>query len=263
MLTVYRLALSMSLILLVCGLGAAQFVSAEVSPNPVAAGQPIAIKIEATTPSDIMPGCGFAAIHAGSPAGPIVYQPFICPSLRILVGPGGSYTAKWNALVNNQPLTPGDYYVQILWRPVSNPGKAWSHWVPFRVDPVSGPTLPVLSTTTAAQRGQTLLVKLSSPSQVSASAILAASLTTNTGLNLSPSQHLALDLDFLFYLSFPVPNPFLFTNFQGVLNVKGELVGAIQIPNVPTLQGAQIAVQGVVIDKNGVTLSNGITRIIG
>ena len=106
-------------------------------------------------------------------------------------------------------------------------------------------------------------MKLSSPSQVSAGAILAASLTTNTGLNLSPTEHLALDQDFLFYLSFPAPNPFLFTHFQGTLNVKGELVGAIQIPNVSTLQGAQIAVQGVVIDKNGLTLSNGITRIIG
>jgi len=261
--TTSQLVLAASLVLLVGGLAGAQFLAAEVSPNPVAAGQPIQIKIEATTNSDILPGCGFAAIHQGSPAGKIVYQPFICPSIRIVVGPGSSYTAKWNALVNNQPLTPGDYFVQLLWRPVNNPGSAWSHWVPFRVDPVSGPTAPVLSTTTATQRGQQLLVKLASPTQVNAGAFLAASLTTNNGLTLSPTQHLALDMDFLFYLSFPAPNPFLFTNFQGTLNVKGELVGAIQIPNIASLQGAQIAVQGAVIDKNGLALSNGITRIIG
>ncbi len=245
----------------VASTGTAQMFSAEVSPNPMPQGQSIKIRLEATVTAETLTGCGYVAVHKDKPAGPVVYQPLICPSIRVVVGPGAPYTARWNAQVGGKPIGPGTYYVETRWRPI-NTGSFMPHFTPFRVDPAVTND-PVLSSTSAAKRGANLGLKLFSPNQPKAAYIMAASFTTNTGLTLSPTQHLALDVDFVFWLSLATPHGPIFTNFLGSLDAFGNATAGVNIPNIPVLQGAQLAIQAVVADTVGTTLSNPITRIIG
>jgi hypothetical protein len=245
----------------VAPLGLAQMFSAEVTPNPVVTGQSIKIRMECTVQSELRTGCAYFGFYQDSPTGPLVYQPLICPSIMIYVGPGMAHTATWNAQVSGKPIAPGTYYVRIDWRPV-NTSQYHSHYVPFRVDPAVT-SASVLAPASAAQRGAKLDLKLASPNQPGASYLMAASFTTNVGLKLSATEYLALDQDALFWFSLALPNGPIFTNFAGSLDAFGNTAAAVNIPNIAVLQGAQIAVQAVIVDKVGFTLSNAITQVIG
>jgi hypothetical protein len=75
-----------------------------------------------------------------------------------------------------------------------------------------------------------------------------ASLTSNTGLDVSPLERLDLDQDLLFDLSFPVHHPALFTSGQGTLDATGSTTApAMHIPNVPALQGYPLKIQALLL----------------
>ena len=99
-----------------------------------------------------------------------------------------------------------------------------TEWIPFNVD--SGVD-PFLFPQTQARVGQSFVMDLTYVFGAFRPYVVAASLTTNTGLNAGGGLFVSLDPDPVFALSFPVPNPFLFTGFQGTLG--HEFVGEVAL----------------------------------
>lgn len=259
-----RIVLPMLALALVLSVQAGAQLSTEASPNPAPQGTPIMVNVSASIPAELILACPLD-VRAGSPNGPVVWTVGPCIFLRVVIGPGSSYpNMGWNGKdSNNKNVAPGVYYLQTQWKPL-NSTQAWMpHFIPVRVDPVSGPTYPLLTTTSAAKRGAALGLKVESPNQPNTSYLTAASFTTNVGLALAPSLHLALDQDWLFWLSIATPLGPIFNNFVGNLDAFGNATPGVNIPNLPALQGYQIAIQTAVVDKFGITLTNPITRVIG
>jgi hypothetical protein len=97
-----------------------------------------------------------------------------------------------------------------------------------------------------------LLMSISAPSYGGAAYVTAASFTTNTGFPVTNNLYACLDPDFVFFLSFPVPDPSLFANFQGTLTSTGTITGqTVHIPNIPALQCKPLHVQAAVIGTLG------------
>jgi len=243
------------------GAVSAQLFSVEVSPNPVLQGQPVKFKIECSAKANTRTGCGFDAIYQGKPGGALVYQPFICPSIFITVGPGNPYSnAGWNGKdSNNQVVKPGIYYVRVDW----NVGSGYNqHYVPFRVDAAIPNKMPLLTTTTATARNTTLGITINSANQPNQGYVIAASFTTNTGFQLTPAMRVDLDQDALFWFSLALPNGSIFQNFQGLLDRTGIAKASMFIPNVAAIQGAQLSLQCGTVHGTILQTTNALTRVI-
>jgi len=242
------------------GLGAQQILSGETSPNPAPLGSTISLTVQASIPVYLQSGCGLNAVHQGSPGGPIVYQPFICPAIIIPVGPGSPYTIQWQPGSN---VTPGTYYIEVGYRDQATFTLQPPAFFPVRIDGPAAPGGPVLATTGPVMLGGTVSFTIDEPSAPNDLYVLAAAFSTNQGQPLGPLGHLALDQDILWNLSFPVPHPALFQNFQGILDGNGH-TGAPQmfIPAVPALQYTNIAFHGAVFTGGTVLLTNPISRTI-
>lgn len=249
-------------VVLAGGVVSAQMFSAEVAANPVAVGQGVTIKLEASVPSYVRSGCGISAIYKDKPGGAMVYQPLICPRIQIIVGPGGSHTVKYACVDgNNKALPAGNYVAEIHWVPTAG-GSYVPHYVPFRIDAQIPNTLPLLATTSPTQRGTSLGITINSANQPNASYVIAAAFTTNKGFQLNAATRIDLDQDSLFWLSLTIPSGPLFQNFAGVLDRTGIAKASMNVPNIAALQGAQLALQGVTLDKVGFQTTNALTRVI-
>jgi hypothetical protein len=248
-------------IILTGGAASAQLFSAEVTPNPVAQGSGISIKMECTVTAWLKTGCGYTAIYKDKPGGALVYQPLICPRIIRIVGPGQGFTTQWNCQVNNQPIAPGNYLVRIDWA-TSQAGPYSAHYVPFRVDAQIPNTLPLLAASNRATRGQTLGLTVNSANQPNAGYVLAASFTTNKGFQLAPSVWIDLDQDALFWTSLAIPNGPIFQNFVGVLDRTGIAKASVAIPSASVLLGAQISLQGVTVQGSILQATNALTGVI-
>jgi len=238
--------------------------SAEVAQNPIPQGQLVKLNISASLPATLRLACPLD-VRQGSPNGPVVWTVGPCILLLVNVGPGISYgNMAWPGTDNsNQPVAPGTYYIRIGWRPQSSSQPWIDHFVPVRIDPKTGPTDPILSTTTTAARGQALNMNLIAPPQNAGNTyIAAAAFTTNTGFSIAPFEHIAVDPDPLLFLSL-IQLPPIFSNFSGNLDKNAQANPSMFIPNISSLQGAQIAVQALVVDSQNMRhYSNPITRII-
>ena len=242
----------------VCSQG---LLSCQVSPNPATPGQGLTFAIQATIPGYLQSGCGINEIRMGSPTGPIVWQPFICPFLLILVGPGSSsYASHPGTSAGGAAFAPGPYYAIINWNSggVAQPSGAF----PFRVDDPTAPPLPVLSSAGGLAGGQTTTLTLTSPADPGGFYIAAASMTTNTGWFLPGGGHVALDLgDPIFSLSYPTPLPNVFGGFSGSLDASGSTSAiSISVPASVVAVGTPGAIQAAIIDATGnIKLANALT----
>mgnify|MGYP000993139749 CR=1 FL=1 len=119
------------------------------------------------------------------------------------------------------------------------------------------PTGTVLASSLPPHVGMPLALSLSSSLHPSSPYVLAASGTTNTGIAVSLPVFVSLDADPIFALSFPTPDPTLFTNFQGSLDSSGNAVAGLNIPNFPVLACKPLHVQAVILNGGGIaSLSN-------
>ena len=253
------LTLGSCLFVLAAGSVCGQGLSATISPNPAPQGSPITITYEASTMVYLSNGCGLTSVHQGSPAGPAVYTPFICTLQIILLGPGLPASVQWQGLDNSgNPVAPGTYYVRVVAYVNGTGAQLPPSYFPVRIDPPPPtPVGPILNMVGAPTRGQTLQLTINDPAEPFGTYFLAASLTTNQGLTISPTQHLALDQDILWNLSYPNPHPALFLNTLGTLDFYGYTAAPnVFIPNLANLQGWPIAFHAVVIGSTGLKLTN-------
>lgn len=247
--------------LLAVSVSAQGLLSCSISPNPATPGQGLTFAIQATIPGYLQSGCGINEIRMGSPTGPIVWQPFICPFLLILVGPGSSsYVSHSGTSAGGAAFAPGTYYAIINWNAsgTTQPSGVF----PFRVDDPMAPPIPVLSSAGGLTGGQTTTFTLSSPADPGGFYIAAASMTTNTGWFLPGGDHVALDInDPIFALSYPSPFPNIFGGFSGSLNTSGTASTiSISVPAGVVAVGTPGAIQAAVIDANGnIKLANALT----
>ncbi len=220
-----------------------QTLSGSFAANPVQVGQVIQLTVTDMTGIGflIQGSSGFGMpIRAGTPLGPIVFQPQMVTTDIILIPPNGSFLIQWNQLDNNQQqVPPGTYYF--------TPGIA--NLFPITIQ--SSPQDPSLVQTGSAQVNQTLTMSLSAPNQPGAPYVTAFSFTTNTGFAIGP-LFVSLDPDILFSLSVPVPTPPFFGNTFGTLDLAGNAAGiALNSPNVSSLAYRGVAAQAAFIDFSG------------
>lgn len=229
--------------------------SASATQNPLPINTIGALTVEATVPCNLVSGCGIIEVRQGSPTGPVVYSPFICPLILINVGPGAPWTVQWPGTA-----TPGTYYVRIDYRDNATFTLQPPAWFPVRVDDPANVTDPVLTSSGSITGGSTTTFNLSDPANAGATYIFAASQTTNTGFYPVPSTHVALDMDFVFNLSYPLAWPGIFNNFVGNLDANGDSNNvSINVPVGVINAGGPAAVQAGVLGTGGITVSNCLT----
>jgi hypothetical protein len=232
---------SIALALLLSASLAAQGVSCTITPNPVPAGGTITIAVtEANNIGIQFPSsCNFSAIRQGSPTGPIVDGPF-CLTVITPLGPCQTRTMAWSLLPS---LGPGLYYVQVNYWDTGFSALT-TEFFPFHI----GSGAPLLAAGAPAQIGTTVPLTLSDPSSPGGGFICAASFTTNTGFSIGPGLFVSLDMDPIFALSFPSPDPNFFLNFQGTLDGAGAASMGLVLPNLPFLVCKPLHLQAVTVN---------------
>ena len=244
------------------GTGFGQAVCGTFDQDQYSTGQPIQFTVTTVTPAGVtLPSsCAFGEIRSGSPTGPLVFAP-ACLAVLVPLAQGQSTSLTWNQTdQNNQQVPQGDY-----WFGVSYFDGAFSlttEWFCTRI--ADAPSVTLSGPNLVA--GGTTNFQLQSPVSSFGFYVVVASITSNVGIPAGLTR-LCIDQDFVFNLSFPTPNPAIFTNFQGNLDALGNSppIG-ITIPNVPIVQGLPFKIQGAVITSVGpltaVTASNALNRCV-
>jgi hypothetical protein len=220
----------------------AQSVCATINPTLVFAGNPITITVRDATGQGFshLANCVATTIHSAQPNGPVVNLPSATCGAALTPVPAFGTASKTQNLPSS--LAPGLYYWKVEYAPGASTTLV-AEWFAFTVD--SGID-PFLFPQTTAQVGQSFVMDLTHVFGAFRPYVVAASLTTNSGMNFG-GLFVSLDPDPVFMLSFPSPDPVLFTNFQGVLGISGTAFGvSINIPPVPALANLPLHVQGAV-----------------
>lgn len=227
-------------------------VSGYVSVNPVAPGQATAFTVTNAGSVNITlgSGCAYATVRQGLPTGPITFMP-LCTSISLNIPPCGTATTSFTPAAG---LAPGLYWFEVRYATLLG-ANLNREYFPFHV---LDPAQPVLFPVTQARVGQDLILGLTAPNQAGGVYVAAASYTSNLGFAAGPTQYVAIDYDWLFGLSFPSPDPFLFSNFQGAIDPFGSAPPIIvHIPALPALVCKPLHVQVAVLGGTGAfVLSN-------
>lgn len=252
------------LALLVTSLAAQPRISCTITPNPCPMGSNITMTFESTLSAQSLSGCGANAIISGSPTGPLSWGCTASLVSAPVFGPGSPQSFTIPTVTAAGQLAPGHYWIRVPWRTTAPLVVQPDAFFPFRIDPVGGGGGPVLSATGAPTRGQYLVLGVDDPASAGSFYQLAVSLTTNSGVPAAGGVHVALDPDPLMFLSFPSPNPVIFPDFIGFLDPTGSasplFTPRVWIPNVQSIRGMGLAVQGAVTAPTGaVVLTNGLT----
>jgi hypothetical protein len=232
------------------------------SPNPATIGTTISLVLESTSTLALTSGCGINEIRSGSPTGPVVYQPFICPFIQLYVSPGSPLTRTWNQTGSNGlPVPAGEYFIRIThWDQVGL--IQTTRWFPVRIDDPAAPALPVLSATGFPTIGANWPLQITDVANPGSFYVMAASLTTDVGWTISPTLHIALDQDVIWNLAYPSPDPFLFAGFFGVLDANGFTnAPTVIVPPAPALVGLPLSVQAVVLAPGAPGITNALTTV--
>jgi hypothetical protein len=241
--------------------GLGQAVSAVITPNPSFGGGSVTITVQDATGLGFSyrPNCIATTMHAGQPNGTqIPLLLLICGVTPVSVPPYGS-VSKTQVLPST--ISPGVIYWRVQYFPAGSTTLT-TEWFCFNVQPA---TDPVLTQQTAAQVGQNMVMDVAWPAGGGLPYVAGASLTTNTGINVGGGLFVSLDPDLVFSLSFPVPDPLLFSGFQGVLDAGGNAFGlAVNIPPIPSLAYLPLHVQAAIIQPPGqpVRLTNVVNACI-
>ncbi len=237
------LCVVLSFVLCVSAIG--QYVCPTVSPAILPAGVATGITITVADATgagyQYRTNCLATSITQGSVTGPFLnIGLFLCLTTYITVPPYGSASKSYTL----PALTAGDYYIKFQYR-LMNTTTLLTEYVPFQV---ATSTTPNLTATTIAQVGQTLSMTLSAPTLPGETYVVAASLSTNTGILVAPGLNVSLDPDAVFALTFPAPLPGIFDNFQGVLDGAGFASSInVNFPYIPAIAYLPFHVQGAVV----------------
>ncbi len=235
-----------------------QDLSVTVSPNPAPIGATITVTAQDASGLGLYTpfGCLISSIRSGVPGGPTV-RVFPCTFLGVAFPPCGGTsfrTGTWNQVVTGGTAAPGLYWIEIQ-KSIGPFGAITREWHSVVIDGVA--PAPVLAPVNNPTWGSVFQLSLSAPAHPFETYLVAFAQTTNVGFAVSPGVYLSLDIDFLFNLSFPFPDPNLFANTQGILDGTGSVGGAFVIlPNV-ALGCLPLHAQAAVVDSaGGVFLSN-------
>jgi len=244
------LALSLTFV----GTAPSQGVSAVVAPNPAPPGSQITVTVTVYKASGIQAllnpsgqPCIAGTFHTGGPNGTLTF----CGGFLTFCGPNTMFLPQCATF--SQTLTacntPGDYWIRVNYKDATG-SNFIDEWAPFTV---AGATSATLSNLTAPMVGNVLDLMLTdtAANAPGAAYVTVASLTANTGIGSFPPLFICTDQDVLFDLSFPVPFPPLFVNFQGALDLNGQALMSFVIPNVPQLSCLPLHFQSVVIPPAG------------
>lgn len=223
----------------------AQGVSGVVTPNPAPIGQAVSLTITNATGATIQlpSSCAYQTVRAGTPTGPVIDAP-ICLTVLTPIAPCGTRTQGWSPPPN---LLAGTYWFEVRYWD-ANFTQLSTEFFCFSYQ---GSGAPALGALTTARIGQDLVMDITAPGYGGAAYIVAASLTTNTGFTIPNLGFACLDLDAVFFLSFPSPNPVLFANFQGTLPNTGYLAGpTVHIPGILSLVCLPLHAQAVLLPNS-------------
>lgn len=222
----------------------AQDIAGTVSPSAVLPGSVVTLTITEATGVGVVLAhpCGFEGVAVGGPGGSLIAGSGCAPANTPL-GPHASLSGTWNV----SGFGPGRYAFRVRYQDANNVQR--TEWFCFDV---AYPFFPTLTAVTNAQVGQPLDLRIDAPNFSGVPYLVAAARTSNAGFFIAPGQHVCLDPDAVFALSFPVPHPALFSGFQGVLDATGEATGiTVHIPNLPALRGQPLRVQAVLVPLVG------------
>lgn len=219
----------------------------QLQPAAPAPGQTIAFTV--TAPHEgtyYREGALIELITRDRPDGPIVYQASPKELIIRLLPEGEQLTETWNQNdLSGQQVGTGTYWVHILHSRTAEQFSRSMHEITIQHP------APVLDRLTQAHPGQTAVMSLSSSADSLGPYLVAASLSAGDGFTAQGIQF-DLDLDVLFSLSFPVPHPGLFTNFQATLDGEGQAPPIlVHLPNDPALYGQAFHLQALVTDAKG------------
>ena len=85
--------------------------------------------------------------------------------------------------------------------------------------------------------GQSTRIRLAAPIARLEPYVLGAAFTNATGIPLIDGRVIPLDLDSLLVLTFQLPGPMIFQDFQGVLDASGVGQATLHVPAAPALKG--------------------------
>ena len=254
--------------------GQAQNLAFEFNQDQYAPGE--TIDLEVTVVSGNFSIMCIASVHVGSPSGPAISGsspfasplnpfPISCP-LPVVLGSCQSTTLTWNQLDFSFNQVPdGDYWLRIFYAPALLPAHGvFEEWRCVRIE--SNPaSKPLLTSNGILAVGQTTTFDLAAPMTPASTYVVVAS--ADQGPTNLAGEVFCFSQDLAFSLSFPNPNPSVFTNFQGMLDATGQASGiAVTVPNVAALQCLPLCLQAIVVATGGGTVdvlpSNGITMSI-
>jgi hypothetical protein len=243
-------------ILWVASTASGQALCITISPNPAPPATPITISGYAVSPNGLFSQsvCFVPIIHSGTPNGPVI-QALPCAFVPTAIpGCGSTAPPRTYTWTPGPQIAPGLYWFEIDWvsAPFGTPTSEF-HGVTIQGTPPG----PVLSGAATTPWAAPYLLALSAPAHPGEAYAVALSASTNTGLSIAPGLFLSLDVDAVFSLTFPTPDPALFQNFQGVLDAAGVANGiAILVP--PLFLGCvPLHAEAAVISAAGaVALSN-------
>lgn len=248
--------------LALAAVGAAQNLCVTVSPNPAPLGSPITISGFAVPPGGLytQSACWVPIIRSGTPTGPVI-QALPCAFVAVAIpGCGSTSPPRTYTWTPSPAIAPGLYWFQI------NVVQAQFGAVTSEFHSVTiqgAQPVPALSPVGSATWGAPFFLNLSASGHPGEAYAVALSGSTNTGLSIAPGLFLSLDVDAIFNLTFPAPDPLTFVAFQGALDSSGNAAGiGILIP--PLFLGCfpLHAQAGVVSATGGVALSNDLSFTI-
>lgn len=228
----------------------AQMLAASVDPSPAQPGGSVTLRLAVTGDIAVQffDSCIIRRVTAFSPGGPVVRNASACADIVITLEGGQEITDTWDLRDDyGGEVTPGHYWLHVE---ASVDGAYERHAYPVTVADGKG-SAPRLRVFSDAHLGTTAALVVDAPEFPGQPYFVAASASTDFGLPLG-GEHLALDPDALFALSFPNPHPELFQGFQGELNFEGLALSiSVQVPMIPSLVGQSIALQGLVFPYDG------------
>jgi hypothetical protein len=242
-------------------LARAQALSVTLSQNPAPLGTPITVTaLDAYNRGLYTPGgCLITSVRKGAPNGPSVGF-FPCTLLPVAIPPCGSPTPRSATWTPANNLTPDLYFIEITHSVGPFMPTTTEYYCVTLEGAVPGPRLAASG---PPMVGGLLALNIAAPAYPNAIYVAALSGSTNVGIALPGGQRLCLDPDLLFSLTFPVPIPGIFTNFQGVLDASGQVGNiAVAIPNLPQLVCFPFHAQAVVLSGSSLIPTNDLTLYV-
>ena len=96
--------------------------------------------------------------------------------------------------------------------------------------------------------GQSTRIRLAAPIARLEPYVLGAAFTNATGIPLIDGRVIPLDLDSLLVLTFQLPGPMIFQDFQGVLDASGVGQATLHVPAAPALKGLKFKLAFVTLN---------------